>query len=310
MKSERRPVLLTVYNLVAPIEQALARLEEIRQHKSEIEEKILLEGLFVLAVSTFEIALIDTLKFLLSHVPQKLDTKAESISKEDLIEGNALDRAIEIRLQQVSYKGLKEIIDYFVKITSIQNQNIFKHFEHLQEIKATRNLLIHNNLIVNRVYEETAGPLQREQDCFRRLYIDQHYLFYSILNLRETLEEIKNSLIDKYKTYTYINALKNLWSFIFTSPVMVFENEWIIDLEKDIVIERNETLSKRECLSSSEQMMYDIWYAHLYGSGLNFDQFNFYKLAGSNRDKAAYLLTIVDIFKDSKNRMRGVIINH
>src|SRR5208282_5233726 len=100
----KKPILLTKKELLDPIKQALDRLESIRQRKALNEDKIILEGLFVLAVASFENSLNDTIKVLLNHIPEKLDIKTENISKKDLIEGDALMKAIDNRINSISYK--------------------------------------------------------------------------------------------------------------------------------------------------------------------------------------------------------------
>ncbi|AIJ35717.1 hypothetical protein [Porphyromonas gingivalis] len=60
-----KPILLTKTKLIQPIEQALIRIKGIEQREI-IEDKIVLDGIFVLAVSSFEYSLNDTLRVLLN----------------------------------------------------------------------------------------------------------------------------------------------------------------------------------------------------------------------------------------------------
>ena len=154
-----RPILLTCKNLTKPIIQALDRIEKIRQRKVENSDSIILEGLFVLAVSSFEHSILDTLKIYFTFIPEKLDIKTENVLKEDLINGEPLAQAIENKINAVGYNNISDILSYFINITSISSNFLtIDGVNKLLEIKATRNLLIHNNLIVNSLYKDTAGP--------------------------------------------------------------------------------------------------------------------------------------------------------
>jgi len=184
-----RPILLQKNKLVKPIEQALERIEKIRQRKMNNADSIILEGLFALGVSSVENSLSDTLRILFSHIPEKLDIKTEQISKKQLIDGNPLDQAIENKVNSIGYKNLPDILMYFTKITGI-DENIVSEVElnSLTEIKATRNLLIHNNLILNSFYIGSAGPnKRRSQGSNGRLIIDQEYLYQSLVTMRGIL---------------------------------------------------------------------------------------------------------------------------
>lgn len=293
----RKPILLTKEKLIEPIIQALVRLEKISKTKDLNVEEIIIEGLFVLAIGTFENSLNNTLKVLLTQIPEKLDIKAESISKEDLLYGDPLEKCIESKINSVSYKNLKDIIDYFIKTTGINHNTISELLiDKLQEIKASRNLLIHNNLTINNIYNETAGKFKRE-GTNNKLKINHEYLFLALTTLTEILVAIKTQLTDKYSEYTHLKALRELWKYTFKTPIMTFENEWIINEESDSVVGHNEAKSKRKGLSHSEQLFYTIWYSHLHKGPFNFDNLNFYNLDKYSREKVSLILSTIELLK-------------
>tara|TARA_R110001606_G_C15250202_1_gene637294 strand:+ start:28 stop:921 length:894 start_codon:yes stop_codon:yes gene_type:complete len=294
-----QPILLLKKELINPIEQALDRIEKIRQRKMNNEDSIILEGLFALGVASFEHSIIDTLRTLLNYIPDKLDVKSENISKQQLIDGNPLDQAIENKVNAVSYKNLPDIISYFTKISGIP-ENIVTEDElsDLIEIKATRNLLIHNNLIVNSFYRETAGTKAREgQGNRHRLVINQDYLFESLVVMRSVLRKFKRELNIKYNDFTKIKAMKSLFSYIFQTPVMKFENEFEIDEDRDVISNLKPETSMKGNLSSSETLFYNIWVAHSHGKRFEFDRGYFYGLDNRNRKKMAFLIEQLDILK-------------
>lgn len=292
-----RPILLQKKDLIKPIEQALTRIEKIRQHKMNNEDSIILEGLFALAVSSFENSINDTLRILLTNIPDKLDLKNEPISKEQLINGNPLKQAIENKVNAIGYKNLVDILSYFTKITGISDQIINEEeLNSLIEIKATRNLLMHNNLVENSFYKETAGLKRRQPSGMnRRLQISQDYLFESLVTIRTILEKFINELSIKYSDYTRVNAIKKLFTYIFQTPIMIFENEFEVDEIKDVISYLKEETSRKNGLSSSERLYYDIWVAHSHGNGFDFNSGKFYSIG--DKEKLSYFIKQLDLLK-------------
>lgn len=227
-----------------------------------------------------------------------MDNKIENISKENLLEGSLLDSIIDAKVINISYKNLSEILNYFYKITGIDNHAIPEElFDNLLEIKATRNLLLHNNLVLNDIYEKTAGKKNRKTNESNELPIDQKYLNESLTCLRDILIVFKTKLEHKYRNYTYIRAIKELFKFTLDTSIMVFENEWIVDIERDIIISHNTEMSWRSELSSGEEVIYNIWYSHIIGCELKFSNYNFYTIVGGFRDKVNFLITNIDLLK-------------
>lgn len=295
----KRPILLQIKELINPIEQALERIENIRERKMNNVDSIILEGLFVLGVASFENSMSDTLRIILREIPDKLDIKSEQISKEHLIDGNPLRHAIEIKVQNVSYKSLPDILKYFTKITGI-NENVVDEEElnSLTEIKATRNLLLHNNLIENSFYIETAGPNKRNAQgggLQRRLVIDQDYLFESLVTMRTILQNFKTQLLEKYASYTRIKAIRSFFNYIFQTPIMNFDHEFEVDTQRDTIGAIKTRNSRRDGLSSSERFYFDIWIAHTHGNGFEFNHGHFFRIG--DRDKFSYFIKNIDLIK-------------
>ena len=292
----KKPILLQKKELVKPIEQALDRIEAIRQRKIENVDSIILEGLFALGVSSFENSIADTLRILLTNIPEKLDIKSEYISKEQLIDGDPLKHAVEIKVNAISYKNLPDIISYFTKTTGIRQDSISDNeLNSLIEIKASRNLLLHNNLVVNSFYRETAGPSIRNGiGSDHRLEISQDYLFESLVTMRNILENFRTQLLLKYAEYTRVNAIKKLFEYIFQTPVMEFDYEFEVDIEKDVISNKSGR-SRKGSLSSIERLYFDIWLTHSHGNSFEFSRGHFYSLG--NREKMGYFIKNIDILK-------------
>ena len=228
------------------------------------------------------------------NIPEKLDIKSESISKKELIEGNPLNQAIESKVTAISYKSLQEIISSFTKITDLSDDLVTSdEINILLEIKATRNLLIHNNLVENNFYKQTAGPnIRQYTEIGRKLIIDQDYLYQSLITLRNVLQKFLSELSKKYAQYTKIRAVKELFNYIFKTPVMVFENEFAVDEERDAISYRKDS-SRINSLSSSERFYFDVWIAHTHGNRFEFNSGQFFSI--SNKEKFSYFIKNINL---------------
>ncbi len=290
----KQPILLLKKELTKPISQALERIENIRQRKADNIDSIILEGLFALAVSSFENSLNDTLRILLTYIPDKLDIKSENIPKNELIDGNPLKQAIENKVLSISYKSLQEMLKYFTETTGLKDDIVTENeLNALLEIKATRNLLIHNNLIENNFYAQTAGPNKRHPNGNdKKLVIDQDYLYQSLITLRNILRNFQTELSDKFSEYTKVRAVKELFNYIFKTPIMVFENEFEIDEERDVISYRKES-SKMGALSSSERFFYDVWVAHTHGDRFEFNSGQFFSIG--DKEKFSFFIKNINL---------------
>lgn len=295
----KKPILLNKKDLLVPIEQAISRIENIRIRKATNDDSIILEGLLVLAVSSFENSIFDTMRILLTHIPEKMEMKNESISKEELLNGNPIAQVVERKVLEQSYKNAKDFLTYFIKITEIKIADFFESddFANLIEIKATRNLLIHNNLKINSFYKENAGRFARNSNG-NYLTIDQDYLFNSIVVLKRILMLFEMKLNLKYKNYTRLKALKELFDFTFKTPIMNFENEWEVDMDKDRIIRYKDETSHADGLSSSERMLFEFWLCHVQGLGRIKFEHSFFKFSSNTAEKFGYLVKEVDLFRD------------
>ncbi|MCG8828978.1 hypothetical protein G1J88_11365 [Tenacibaculum dicentrarchi] len=295
----KKPILLIRKELILPIEQALERIEKIRQRKVNNVDSIILEGLFTLGISSFEHSLIDTLRTLFTHIPDKLDLKTESITKDELINGEPLRKTIENKVNSVSYKNISEILKYFADITEIPN-NLISELElnSLIELKATRNLLIHNNLKINSIYEDTAGPNSRVNESYNgQLNITQDYLFESIVILKGILQKFKNELLIKYKSFTKVKATENLFKYIFPTPILHFEDVFEINKDEDKVGNLKSNEDYKIGISGSETFLLGMWIAHSHQRAFDFNAQYFYRLDKNNRAKFGFLINNIDLLR-------------
>lgn len=165
----------------------------------------LFANLLVTAVSRFEFYLSDVIAEFLRRSPKKLTIgpkggdSAKSVSMQLVVDADSLselfEELIELRVQTIFYAEPKEYCAYFNAISELGIPE--ETFQPLFEIKASRDLVVHNSLLVNDLYRKKAGALSRGK-IGDRLKIKKDY-FEGALSAMKTL----SSAIEKYTRKKY-----------------------------------------------------------------------------------------------------------
>ncbi len=208
-----------------------------------------------------------------------------------------LNKSIENYIISLSYKSYREYFDVFIEQLSLEWKDYYEDIgKYIQEIKATRNLLLHNNLIVNEQYLESAGIEKRAKPEGDKLSVQYDYVLFSIKLIIKFEKLLKNKISEKYKEYTKINANKRLWEFLFKSPVMPFDDYWEYDEKSDHIIAFKK--GKHEgALSGSETALLGLWRTHFAGSGYDhLKHFHIRRFDNVNREKVLFFLSIAHKF--------------
>jgi hypothetical protein len=298
-----KPILFTKRELLTPIDEALSRIGEM---KTSIPEgpKVVLEGLFALAVASFETSIIDTLRILYNHDPGRIYLGSQKglkenaeLTVEDVLNNRGLRQLIKRRLRNISYLNIEDILLKFIGALQISKGNILAQLDKIKEIKATRNLLIHNNLRINGDYLKSSGSLARQTNRNYQLKIDSKYFETSINILSETLESIKKEVEIKYKGYTRLRAINELFKYVLPTSTMKLENEFHVLVAEDRLGGRKTEKSNRSVLSTSESYIFDLWIAHTYGEPVPTPRGIFWHLGYGTQDKINFLMRNADILK-------------
>jgi hypothetical protein len=294
MKKTEKPILLTIYELRKPIKNTKNKLNEIFEElKKENLRAITIQGLFVLGISSFEIMISEILTYFLNCIPQKLEMKDVKISKEDLLNVDLVSVFVEKAIISLLYKRFDEILDGFFNLLSIDFKSKDNIVDKLVEMKETRNLLLHNNLVVNNLYLEKTLNYRRATQNNGTLKIDSEYTFNSLLNLLLLVNEIEDGINIKYSNYTKIRVLRDLWDYLFDSPVLKFDDYWLVDEDKDEIISLKHCKYENQ-ISSSERMFLGVWRSHFNNNTEFLNYFNMRTLSSDNQRRMLYFLSIAD----------------
>jgi hypothetical protein len=151
-----------------------------------------LNGIVHLVV-IMEAMLSEIVRAIVRRYPHKLGSK-RTIALESVLDSTSMDevyiRATDAVLHDLSYLSPKEFAEEFRKLTDISLLESAPFLKYL-EIKATRDVCIHNQFIANVIYERKAGSHRRVK-AGMKLPIDIQYFMESYetcLQLTEWLEE-------------------------------------------------------------------------------------------------------------------------
>ena len=142
------------------------------------------------AVSIFEAWYFDVLRYLLTD-NNRLNKKRK-IEVGEIVSCGSLEelknKIIEAELNEIRYRKPAEWFKYlgsFVNISAPVSEQIDK----ICEIKASRDILVHNEGICNQIYLSKAREMARTENN-KKLCFDHTYVFESWKVLRETIETV------------------------------------------------------------------------------------------------------------------------
>ncbi|MGO6736471.1 hypothetical protein ACCS71_14055 [Rhizobium ruizarguesonis] len=178
------------------------RDEDIGLIFSAQHERGIFETNIVSMVSRAEAYIQDSIAIVASAYPQKLSVLAdksgipldlflEHESREDIIR-----RFVSLKCEGLMFGKPSEYLDKAAKVLSIElDAEIVRDFI---EIKASRDIIIHNGGLINKLYVEKAGT-KRRGDAGEELVIDDAYFRHVIITLKSLSGSIQSKTEEVFK---------------------------------------------------------------------------------------------------------------
>lgn len=176
-------------------------LKEIYNHFSS---NGLYEAFLVTAVSQFESFLGDVLLTFLNHYPLRIAEVVQgipacpSISPRDLVAAPDKDQLVQKVLSDHVANVFRQrpslYMAYTVKLLSVKNDPSFTDY---YEVAATRDLVVHNNRMVNALYVDKAGNKARGA-IGAKVPVDKEYYCGALATLKKVSGAIKRDIEKKY----------------------------------------------------------------------------------------------------------------
>jgi hypothetical protein len=180
--------------------------KELKGLLKEIAERDLFENFIVTNVSKFESYLFRTLTEIIYEFPEKLGINVSGVKPYktvpiDFVIGSQsieelIRKVIADRISSISYATPQQYLQFFQEVTGCKTQD--EEFIDYIEIKATRDLLVHNDKKVNDIYLEKVGD-KRRGSLNQVIPIDGKYFDFTIATMKRISGIIKRELEKKYR---------------------------------------------------------------------------------------------------------------
>lgn len=178
-----------------------AELKEIYDHYTSSG---VFEAFLVSSVSQFESFLADVLIVFLEHYPQRITETVQGIpacpgvSAKDLVAAEdkeeLVQRVLSDHVANVFRQRPSLYMAYLAKLVSVKNDPSFADYF---EVTATRDLVVHNNNVVNALYLDKSGTKARGV-IGEKLCVDESYYYSALAKLKKVSGAIKRDVENKY----------------------------------------------------------------------------------------------------------------
>jgi hypothetical protein len=156
--------------------------------------------LFVYLVALFDAFLADIFSEIVRARPHILRTSKKQITYDKLLEFNSFDALVNFivsrEMNELSYKPILDQVKYYRERFGVGIEESGIEVSELIELKATRNLLMHNNGVVNHIYMELVpdGAYKLGEE----VKVDVSYFDKALKSLETVADFITEKLIEKH----------------------------------------------------------------------------------------------------------------
>ena len=248
-----RKIVSSIDNTKNRIEKIKAIVDKIGDNECFNKEEVTqeLEFSIIGLISILEQHLNNLLYHIYVSFPSKIGGKKFEIS--DLGDKGSLlelfyDKATQ-RILDLAYGRFERFIDSFLVAYDINTKIDVNVVEEINEIKCTRDCLIHSNGKANALYFTKTGTKARARLKDEKLKIDIEYFNASVDKILSLIKQIETLIPNKYKESTRAYVFKQMWDATCLSRRITFERAWKIenpDMVRPIDIENNFGFSTSE----------------------------------------------------------------
>ncbi|MBC9250506.1 hypothetical protein A9179_09500 [Pseudomonas alcaligenes] len=155
---------------------------------------------FVYLVATFDAFIADVFLEVARARPEILKTSKKQLPYDRLLEFQSLDELVSFiasrELNELGYKSIKDQSDYYQDRFGVALQDSGILLAELTELRAARNLLVHNNGLVNHIYlEQVSGSKYKAGD---NVQVDSDYFNRAVKSFQAVASFVTAKLIEKH----------------------------------------------------------------------------------------------------------------
>ena len=270
--------LLILEEVLKPVETALHVLDGISDElKIKSHSSVVYSGLYVLSIGQIEIAVVDTLVYILKRNPWKMNFDKFEFKREKLLGTELTRELLESRVNKLvhdwNYKGPVVLMKRFFAMSDLPEKRFESDTAIIKKLREKRNGILHKG---------KNEWVSREETC------------KAVDDVLRILNNIYKGLTTRYARFTRIAALRRLWSYLFNSPIMKFDDYWVIDAENDRIIGFKDTPLINQ-LATSERILLGLWRAEFASDSSLLSEFHMKSLDQRRRQD---LVTLIAALRD------------
>lgn len=210
---------------------------------------------FVYAYSIFESTLTEILRYYLYAFPEKVDKTSFEIEKNDFLStevtNNLLQKIIDKYIRKYSSGTMSEYVKFFEKTLSI---NMDVDVEAIKKISAIRNDIVHDDFRYRLLYRHRHNSEKSE-----KIILDD--MRESLKVLSQILNNMKNNIMQLYSKYTKEKLVRDLWNYVFTTPLLPFDKIWEVGNAGELRLGDFEYIKKiSTMICRSEQLFLAVFF--------------------------------------------------
>ena len=207
-------------------------------------------GLYVLAYSQVEGALTGTLEYYLCRNPWKLKFDKLEVKRQELLEVQLTRELLEDRarayVKRLNYQPVKQLLIKFAETLDLDANVIAPWADDLEAFNVKRNEVVHGGPLQTDHYEPSDSKVPSYEETVN-----------AVSRCRQIVLSLEDQLNRTYSSHTSVAALRRLWTDLFDSPIMKFEDFWLVDEEQDSVSVNEDAALAH--ISSSERLLVGLW---------------------------------------------------
>jgi len=160
---------------------------------------MLMDMAFIYLVALFDAYLVDVFTAVLIHRPETLKSKKQLTYEKIIelnVEGNLISYLARREVNQLSYRSIAEQAEYYKSKFNVNLADSGVDIKTLTKIRAIRNLLVHNNGVVNSTFMNAVK--HSEYQLRERIVITAEYWEECWQQLRTVATFMLNAILDKF----------------------------------------------------------------------------------------------------------------
>lgn len=185
-KANEKKVVEVEFEDVKKLIQITKFLRSAKKHTPK-QSRLLRQGALISLISYFESLEADLLNFYYLSYPAALPSEGKLLSLADLREIGSIDEAektlIMKEIDTFLHESLEGQVEYFIKRFKVDLKCSIPYMNLLVEVILRRNLVVHNNGVVNKIYLKRVGKEFVKQNDIKegdQLDINEEYLSLAI----------------------------------------------------------------------------------------------------------------------------------